>query len=138
MSLRRLWLALAASLMLLVPLAPAATATVDPTPTVPQNLRANYVNGVFDSMSWDPSTMEGGGPIWYHIDVYYEGGGGGTLWENYFFTTQWLSELVGSAYLEYGKTYTFSIAAVGHSGGKNRKSGNSNLLTVRFPDQQPW
>src|SRR3712207_8565571 len=34
-------------------------ATVDSRPTTPQNLRAHHVDGVLQSFSWDPSTMEG-------------------------------------------------------------------------------
>lgn len=143
------WLALAGSvlaLLLTAPAyaaqaasapAPAAPATADLSgPTTPQNLRATYVDGVFAGITWDPSIFAGGS-IWYHVhaDGY---GVQGPLWSGVFHTTITLRELVESAYLDLGRTYTFTVVAWGNSAGTNRASGRSNLLTVTLPDTQTW
>ncbi|MFC0526636.1 hypothetical protein [Phytohabitans kaempferiae] len=132
-----LWLALVVPILAVLALAPApagaTTATPGPAPTAPQNLRAVQEDGVFAGIAWDRSTFQAG-PFWYHVHARGPGfSGSGPIWNNMFQTTITVGELVELAYLEPGFTYTFTIVAVGHSGGVNRPSEPSNALTVTIP-----
>jgi len=132
----RLWLALVVPLLAVLALAPApaqASAAPGPVPPAPQNLRAIQDGGGFAGITWDPSTFNAG-PVWYHVHVKGPGfAGPGPIWNNMYQTTISVRELVESACLEPGFTYTFTIVAVGHSGGVNRASPPSNPLTATIP-----
>lgn len=126
---------------LMLALAPAqAAATVSvatqftvPAPTTPQNLRANHVDGVLQSFTWDPSTMEDlEHSIWYEIHMRESNGASHRM--TVFHTTVTPQELTDALYLDPGRTYTIRIVAWGHSAGTNRPSDYSNPLTVTFPN----
>lgn len=102
-------------------------------PTTPQNLRANHVDGVLQSFSWDPSTMADlEHSIWY--DIHLSESNGANHRATVFHTTVTPQELTDSLYLDPGRTYTIRIAAWGHSAGLNRQSDLSDPLTVTFPN----
>ena len=105
---------------------------VGPVPTTPQNLRANYVDGVLQSLTWDPSTMEDlEFSIWYVVHLSRNHGGRGTA--TVFRTTVTPRQLLNAIDLDPG-TYTIQVVAWGHTAGVNRPSDHSNSLTVTFPD----
>jgi hypothetical protein len=111
---------------------PANPQVTFPVPTTPQNLRANHGEGVLQSFTWDPSTMEGlEHSIWY--DIHMRESNGAYHRATVFHTTVTPQELADSLYLDPGRTYTITIVAWGHSAGVNRASGYSNPLTVTFP-----
>lgn len=104
-----------------------------PVPTTPQNLRANHVDGVLQSFTWDPSTMTDlEHSIWYEIHMRESNGASHRM--TVFHTTVTPQELTDALYLDPGRTYTIRIVAWGHSAGANRPSDYSNPLTVTFPN----
>ena len=104
-----------------------------PVPTTPQNLRANHIDGVLQSFTWDPSTMEDlEHSIWYEIHMRESNGAFHRM--TVFHTTVTPQELTDALYLDPGRTYTIRIVAWGHSAGENRPSDYSNPLTVTFPN----
>jgi hypothetical protein len=113
--------------------APASAAIQSPVaPTTPQNLRANHVEGVLQSFTWDPSTMANlEHSIWYEIHLTETNGARHRA--TVFHTTVTPQELTDSLYLDPGRTFTIRIVAWGHSAGVNRSSGHSDPLTVTFP-----
>jgi hypothetical protein len=140
----RWWTVLVAPVLMVV-LAPAqaAASITGPTnlqvtfpgavPTTPQNLRANHVDGVLQSFTWDPSTMENlEHSIWYEIHMRESNGAFHRM--TVFHTTVTPQELADALYLDPGRTYTIRIVAWGHSAGANRPSDYSNPLTVTFPN----
>jgi hypothetical protein len=134
------WLALVVPILLILTSGPAlADADTTPTntsPTPPQNLRATYVDGAFDGITWDAPAVDEGG-IWYEVVLW--GGRPAPIfivWSPRFTSFR---ELVESAYLDLGRTYTFTIVAVRvDDRSQLRRSGHSNQLTVRLPWGQTW
>lgn len=123
---------LAALFALVLVVFAAAPASAETRPTTPRNLRATHVDGVLQSFSWDPSTMENlEHSIWYDIHLYQSNGAHDMTFV--FHTTVTPQELTDSLYLDPGRTYTIRIVAWGHSAGVNRSSEPSDPLTVTFP-----
>jgi hypothetical protein len=130
----RWWVALVVPVLMAVLVAvPAHAQSSISRPTTPQNLRANHVDGVLQSFTWDRSTMEGlEHSIWY--DIHLRESNGANHRATVFHTTVTPQELTDSLYLDPGRTYTIRIVAWGHSAGVNRSSDFSNPLTVTFPN----
>ncbi|MBP2328041.1 hypothetical protein JOF56_008426 [Kibdelosporangium banguiense] len=133
----RWWVVLVAPVLLAVlgtaPAHAQSTTSSLVVPTTPQNLRANYADGVLQSFTWDPSTMEGlEYSIWY--DIHLRESNGASHRAMVFHTTVTPQELTDSLYLDPGHTYTIRIVAWGHREGINRSSDFSDPLTVTFPN----
>jgi hypothetical protein len=127
-------------ILMLVTTGPAAAATAStsaavPVPTVPQNLREDHVDGVFQGIRWDPSTFDGRQVMY---TVYLWAAREAPIFAPFSQTSMSLREFIDGQYMEPGGTYTFTVVAMGVSGGALRTSGHSNKLTVTFPHQLPW
>jgi hypothetical protein len=125
---------------MLLPAGPAvaaadSTAATVSVPSTPQNLRQEYVNGDFQGIRWDPSAFDGRQVMY---TVYLWAGREAPIFAPFTHTDVSFREFIDGQYMEPGGTYTFTVVAMGVSGGQLRTSGHSNKLTVTFPYQLPW
>ena len=137
---RAIWLAVVVPILLVLTSGPAlADADTTPTsssPTAPQNLRATYVEGAFDGITWDaPAVGEEG--VWYEVVLW--GGRPAPIFTVWSPRSTSFRDLVESAYLDLGRAYTFTIVAVSvDNRSQLRRSAHSNQLTVQLPWGQTW